>query len=180
MTHDNGRKWKWWLINSAQIKVIWAKSIVRTISTSSLFLIYQITFENKIHIKVPKAIPQNNIEINFHVPSKNVHPVILHHSRITHNTTKNKATAVQSLKRLSPSKRIVNRLGAPIDLKIDKTATGSVAEIKTQNNKQTKNGIWKPTNGKRKNNTIDIKAAEINNQKTDNTHIVFQFRNSCL
>jgi hypothetical protein len=35
----------------------------------------------------------------------------------------------------------VNLLGAPILLNIDKTATGSVAEIRLQNNRHTKNGI---------------------------------------
>ena len=67
--------------------------------------------------------------------------IATHHSKITHNTTKNKANAVQSLNKLSHSNKSVNLLGAQTDLNIDKTATGSVAEIKIQNNKQTKKGI---------------------------------------
>lgn len=38
-------------------------------------------------------------------------------------------------------------LGAHRDLKIDNTATGSVAEISHQNNKHTKNGASKPITG---------------------------------
>ena len=53
------------VINSAQIKVIWAKSIVKTLSTSSLFFIYQITLLNNTHVNSQNQIHQNNIEINL-------------------------------------------------------------------------------------------------------------------
>ena len=69
------------------------------------------------------------------------------HSKIIHKITKNKASAVQSLNKLSHSKIKVSLLGAQIVLNIDKTATGSVADINHQNSKQTKNGMLKPTNG---------------------------------
>ena len=106
--------------------------------------------------------------------------MISHHSRINHKTTKNIATAVPSLNKLSHSKRIVSLLGAHRDLNIERTATGSVAEINTQNNKQTKNGICNQTNGNKKNNANAIKNQEIINQKTDNEVIVFQLIINCL
>ncbi len=63
------------------------------------------------------------------------------------NITKNNARAVQSLNKLSHSNIKVNLLGAPIDLNIDNTATGSVADINQPKSKQTKNGILNQTNG---------------------------------
>ena len=72
----------------------------------------------------------------------------IHHSIINHSIIRNNATAVPSLNRLSHSNKIVNLLGAQSDLNIDKTATGSVAEIITQNIKHTKNGISSHTYGK--------------------------------
>jgi hypothetical protein len=64
--------------------------------------------------------------------------VTIHHSIIIHKIIRNNATAVPSLKRLSHSNKIVSLLGAHNDLNIDRTATGSVADIITQNIKQTK------------------------------------------
>jgi|ASRM01.1.fsa_nt_gi hypothetical protein len=73
---------------------------------------------------------------------------MIHPSKITHKRTKNNATAVQSLKRLSPSKSNASLLGAHIDLKIDNTATGSVAEINVPNIKHIMNGISSQTRGR--------------------------------
>ena len=100
-------------------------------------------------------------------------------SKIIHKTTKNNANAVQSLKRLSHSNNNVSLLGAQTALKIDKTATGSVAEIKIQKSKQTKNGISNHTNGNKKYIHHQIKSADKINQNTAITQIAFQFFKSC-
>ncbi|MDP2395998.1 MAG: hypothetical protein Q8S84_06920 [bacterium] len=84
------------------------------------------------------------------------------------------------MNKLSHSNNTVNLLGAHNDLNIDKTATGSVEDINTQNNKQTKYGIFNQTNGNIKNKTIEIINQEINNQKIAKADIVFQFANKCL
>lgn len=135
---------------------------------------------NKTHVIEPKIIPQITIERKLRVHSKYVLEVTIHHSRITHKITKNNATAVQSLKRLSHSKSIVNLLGAQSDLNIANTATGSVEDIKTQNNKQTKKGISSQINGNAKNNQKAIKNHDISNQNTANHVIAFQFKTNCL
>ena len=109
---------------------------------------YQRTFENNIHVKIQNNIHPKSIEINVHVQLKYTSQVTIHHSNITQRITTNNATAVPSLKRLSHSKRIVNLLGAHILLNIDNTATGSVADIKIQNNKHTINGTFNDTIGK--------------------------------
>jgi hypothetical protein len=84
------------------------------------------------------------------------------------------------LNKLSHSKRIVNLLGAQSDLKIDKTATGSVADISDQNNKHTKKGISNHINGKIKYSELDIIKDDIINQNTANQVIDFQLLISCL
>lgn len=89
-------------------------------------------------------------------------------------TIKN-ATAVPSLKRLSPSKIIVSRRGAQSFLKIANTATGSVAEIRDPKSKHTKNGIWNQRNGNKKNRAVAIRKADIKNQKIASDAMVFQF-----
>jgi hypothetical protein len=109
-----------------------------------------------------------------------VYQVTTHHSKITQRITRNKATAVPSLKRLSHSKRIVSLLGAQSDLNIDKTATGSVADIKTQNIKHTRKGTCIQTKGRAKNKTQDIKNADINNQNIAIDEIALQLDNNCL
>lgn len=148
ITQEIGRNSKWWVISSDKINVKWAKSIVKTISTSSLFFIFQIIWLNKIQVINQKIIHQKSIDKNFQTQEKIVIESKLHQAKIIHNITINKATEVQSLNKLSHSKRIVNLLGAQSDLKIDKTATGSVAEIKVQKSKQTKNGTSIQTKGK--------------------------------
>lgn len=151
---------------------------VSQISTSSLLFIHQMTFEKSIPVRVQNIIHPNNIDKNFHDHSMYVVQVTIPHSSITPNITRKSATAVPSLKRLSHSKRIVSLRGAPIDLKIDSTATGSVAEISIQNNKHTKNGTGNPTTSNRKNNTIAIILADIINQNIAKIPIVFQLRSS--
>jgi hypothetical protein len=108
-----------------------------------LFFIFQIIFENITHVKVQNRIHPSAIDKNDIVQCTNSHTLTVVHSKIIHNTTKNKANAVQSLNKLSHSKIRANLLGAQILLNIDNTATGSVAEINVQNNKQTINGISK-------------------------------------
>lgn len=99
-----------------------------------------------------------------------------HQCKIIHKITVNRAIAIQSLNKLSPSKIVVSLRGIQTDLKIDNTATGSVAEISEPKSKQTKKGIEKPIKGKRKNKLIAIKNVEIKNQNIDNNQIDFQFK----
>ena len=68
-------------------------------------------------------------------------------SRSIPRTTRKRARAVPSLNILSPSKMRVSLRGAPTLLKIESTATGSVAEIRDQKSKQTIKGISRPKNG---------------------------------
>jgi hypothetical protein len=103
-----------------------------------------------------------------------------HHARITHNITVNKATAVPSLKRLSHLKSIVNLLGAHIDLNIDRTATGSVADIIDPNKKHTRKGTCSQNNGSKKNIPDAIIREEIINQKIAKEEILFLFLKRCL
>lgn len=134
-------------IISEVINVICAKIIVKAISKTSLFLIFQIILEKNTQSNAQYNIHQIAIDKKIQVQEKTDQIQTQVHSKIIHKITKNKASAVQSLNKLSPSKIKVSLLGAQIVLKIDKTATGSVAEINHQNNRQTKNGILKPTIG---------------------------------
>jgi hypothetical protein len=95
-------------------------------------------------------------------------------SRIIHKTTKNKAKAVPSLNKLSHSKISASLLGAPILLNIESTATGSVAEISVQNNKQTIKGISNQTKGNNKNNPQAIIKEDIIRPITARELIIFQ------
>jgi len=147
ITQEIGRNGKYLVIISAIIKVKWASTIVSTISTSSLFFIYPITFENNTQVKIQKIIPPNNIEINSHHHWIYVIPETTPHSRIIHKITTKRATEVPSLNKLSHSKSMVSLLGAQTFLKVAKTATGSVAEINAQNKKHTKKGICNQTSG---------------------------------
>lgn len=136
---------------------------------------YQTTLLKSIHINPPNKNHHKTIDKKLKLQLKKVQELIIHHSRISHKITKKRATEVQSLKRLSHSNNIVSLLGAQSDLNIDKTATGSVEEIKVQKSKQTKNGISKPKNGKIKYKEVETIIAEISNQKTANQVIAFQF-----
>lgn len=60
--------------------------------------------------------------------------------------TRNNASAVPSLKRLSHSNMRVNLLGAQSSLKSANTETGSVADMSDQNKRATVNEIGKPRN----------------------------------
>ena len=107
---------------------------------ASLFDIFQIIFENIIQVMLQNMIHPIIID------RKDPNPHIIElpdtvHSNIIHKTTKNNASEVQSLNKLSHSKINVNLLGAHIILKSESTATGSVADIRLQNNKQTIKGI---------------------------------------
>lgn len=143
-------------------------------------MIFQIIFEKITHVATQNNIHPNNIDKNFQIPRINVPEVTTVHSKITPRITRKIANAVPSLKRLSPSNISANFLGAPIDLNIDKTATGSVADIKTQNNKQIIKGISNQTTGNTKNNQNAINIAEIINQNTARELIVFQLLIICL
>lgn len=137
-------------------------------------------FEKIIQVIAQNTIPQRAIDVKDANHSKNVPPLILFHSIAIAKTTKNKAKAVQSLNKLSHSKIRVSLLGAHIDLNNAKTATGSVAEIKAQNNKHTINGISNPIKGNKKNNAQAIINAEITSHITARVKIDFQFLTICL
>lgn len=138
------------------------------------------SFEKNIQVNTQNKIHQNNILRNFQAHKIYVSPVTIHHSKITPNITKNTATAVPSLNKLSHSKISASFLGAQILLNIDNTATGSVEEINTQNNKQMINGISKPTSGNTKNNHHAIIMAEMSKPKIAKEVIDFQLFIKCL
>ena len=154
--------------------MIWAESIVIVISDCSLFFIYHNNFEKVAQTNHQNIIHQTSIDINVHIHDKNISGFIWVHSRTTHKTTKNKATAVQSLNKLSHSKIRANLLGAHILLNIAKTATGSVADIKAQNNKKTKNGTWKPAKEKIKYIKDATIIADMIKPTIDNQLMIFQ------
>lgn len=167
------------LTTSDKTNVKWASTSVRDISTGSLFLTIQIIFENATQKNHPKIIHQTTMQKNDKNQLVNTaHPVV--HSSITHRTTKNKARAVPSLKRLSHSNMSVSLLGAHRLLKIERTATGSVAETRDQKSKHTKNGISKPKNGKIKKSQKAIKKAEIKSHIIARPVMDFQFLRRCL
>jgi len=143
-------------------------------------LIFQITFENNIQVKDQNNIQPIAIVINDIDHSKNSHEFIVVHSKITQSITKNKARDVPSLNKLSHSNISANLLGAQILLNIDNTATGSVADISAQNNKQTINGISNQKSGNNKNKPPQIKIDEIISHTTAKEVIIFQFFNISL
>jgi hypothetical protein len=82
------------------------------------------------------------------------------------------------LKRLSHSNNIVNLRGAHIDLKIDNTATGSVADMRIQKSKHTRKGMGNQKRGSNKNNSNATIIAEIISQNIAKIPMVFQLRKS--
>ncbi|MCY1547767.1 hypothetical protein D9M68_838400 [compost metagenome] len=90
---------------------------------------------------------------------------------MTASITRKSATAVPSLNKLSPSKIIVSRFGAPNSLNNAKTATGSVDEIIAPNSKATINGIGIPTYGNAKNNNPAIANVESSSPTTASSEI---------
>lgn len=123
--------------------------MVSPISTDSSFFIFPKIFENNIPIKSPNTKPHSTIPKNDTTHQLILAPVTSQ-LNIIPRITRKRASAVPSLNILSPSKMRAKRLGAHTDLKIDRTATGSVAEMTDQNRRHTRNGIFKPKRGKRK------------------------------
>jgi hypothetical protein len=119
-------------ITSESIKVRCAKTIVSVTSTTSLFFIFCIIFENITQAIQPNIIHQKNIDEKDNIQFEILENSILFQLSIIHKITRNIAIEVQSLNKLSHSKIVISLLGAQIDLKSDKTATVSVAEIKLQ------------------------------------------------
>lgn len=135
---------------------------------------YHNIFENKVQSIHQKIIHQTSIDKKDQNHHKKTIEFISFHSRIIHKITKNNATAVQSLNKLSHSKIRANLLGAQILLNIDKTATGSVAEIRDQKSNNTKNGIWNQNAAKIKYITQEMIKVEIIRDITANQLIAFQ------
>lgn len=154
-----------------------ADTIVIIISTSSLFCIFHNTLENNTHEAVQNINHPINIERKDQNHDRSILFSMTHHCTIIPSMMTNNATDVPSLKRLSHSKINASLLGAPTDLNIDKTATGSVALISEANNKHTKKGIKNQANEKIKYKRDDIMKVDINNPKIANQDIVFQFFN---
>ena len=153
--------------------------MVRPISTDSLFFIFSRTLENNTHIKRPKMIPPNIMLKNDKTHSQ-IAPPVTCPSRIIPRITRNKASDVPSLNMLSPSNIRASLRGAQTVLNIERTATGSVEEIRAQNKRQTRNGISKPRNGKIKYSALATRNADIITHPTARVPIVFQFRRSSL
>lgn len=137
-------------------------------------------FENNTPVNTQNNIQPNNIDRNFPNQMRYVSPVTIHPSRITHNITKNIARAVPSLNKLSHSNIRANFLGAPMDLNIDRTATGSVADINTQNSKHIMNGISSPTKGNIAKSQKAIIIAESIKPNIANALMDFQLFIICL
>ena len=153
--------------------------MVSPISTDSLFLIFSNIFEKRKPIKSQKNIPQNIILKKESTPSPMAHPVSSP-CRIIHSITKKRASEVPSLNILSPSNIRARRRGAPTDLNIESTATGSVEEIRAQNRRQTKKGICNPRNGKIKKRILAISIVDISISISGKLPIVLQFLKSSL
>ena len=120
-----------WEIRSASRKVRCARIIVRAISVCSSLLIVLITYENHTQIPTPKIIPPMIISTNVispQSPEESVSGLFM-----TSRRTRNRANAVPSLNKLSPSSIKRSLLGSHISLAIESIATGSVEEIITQN-----------------------------------------------
>jgi len=160
-------------------KVKCARIIVREISTSSLFFIFSIHLEKPIPKMVPRSIPHTIIEIKVKNPVTYV-PVDISPVRIIPRIIKKSATAVPSLKRLSHSKIIERRRGAPTALKVARTAIGSVAEIRLPKSIHTRNGISNPANGNNIYNPHPIRSVEISTQKILKVEIETRFFMSSL
>jgi len=95
-------------------------------------------------------------------------------------TTRKNASAVPSLNILSHSKISASLRGAPTDLNIERTATGSVAEITPPNKRHTRKGICNPRRGNIKYNPKATKKAEIRRPITARLPIDLQLARSCL
>jgi hypothetical protein len=75
---------------------------------------------------------------------------------------------------------MVNLLGAHIRLKIARTATGSVADIKLQKSKHTKKGTSNPQSGNKKYNKEPITEVDMRSHPILKAPIVFQLLRRCL
>ena len=114
--------------------------MVRVISTYSLFLIFSIILEKIIHI-INQNIAHHIIIIENAIVASKIVCLEKTQDWIICKIARNKANAVQSLKRLSPSNINANLFGAHTSLKSAITATGSVAEIIAQKSKVKDRGI---------------------------------------
>ena len=97
------------------------------------------------------------------------HPVA--RDSITERTTRKRAMAVPSLKRLSHSKMRFKRLGTQSSLKILSAAAVSVEEIKVPNKRVTIKGISKPSHQSIYWSIKAIKKADIISDTTANALI---------
>lgn len=96
------------------------------------------------------------------------------------SATRKSASAVPSLKRLSPSKIRVRRFGAPSSLKRASTATGSVAEIRAQNKNVTARGTSIPTNESPHESQKPMNTADTRSDITASAEIDFTLRKKSL
>ena len=89
--------------------------------------------------------------------------------------TAKSATEVPSLNKLSHSKISASRFGAPTDLKILRTATGSVALMSAAKSKHTRNGISRPNTQSMKYIPILIISVDISSHTTARVTMEYLF-----
>ncbi len=159
------------LIKPAVINVTCARITVKVISTTSLFLICLIILENNIHSHIPRVIPPSTITKNVTSPIQTV-CLVKTPERSISRTMKNIATAVPSLKRLSPSNNNVSLLEIPKSLNMANTATGSVEAMIIPNKNMIDIGIENPIHHNIHQDKYAIIAAAISNPKIAIVHIV--------
>ena len=116
-------------------------SITSHISATALFFIRLRANEKRTHNTVHRIIHKIIIHMNCQIHVKMLSR-LHHHCNIIAIVTKKSAIAVQSLKRLSHSKRRRSLLGTHRFLNNERTATGSVADMIIHNKKLISNGTW--------------------------------------
>ena len=128
---------------------------------NSLLRVRRSPRENSAAARRPNTTPNTTILTNNRPPSTNV-PASPGPERAMSIITKNNATVVPSLNRLSPSNIIRSRRGTPIRRNSGINAEGSIDEINELNNKATINGISNPTSGRQKYNSTATPTVDTN------------------
>ena len=154
-----------------------ATIIVKAISRLSFHLTFSISFEKPNHIIDQKIIHQKSMQRNVATQVQIVAAVIAP-LLIIASITRNNASAVQSLNKLSPSNINTSLLGAQNCLNRDNTATGSVEEIIEPKSIAISRGIGNQIKLKAKYSPYQTIKVEISNHMIANAQIDFQFFNS--
>jgi len=155
-------------------KVKYDKTIVNVISICSLFFTNFIIWENIIQVINQKIIHPITITINIKIHSHTNQDENVHFDIISY-IIRNSASAVQSLNKLSHSNMSESLLGAQTSLNKESTATGSVAEIIAQNNRNTWKGMFIQIALKTKYHNHHITSADISSHHIANHQIDLEF-----